>query len=101
MAIPNYTYLYFKMLGPNDVITVGSIFSHTYTCDHEHYELAMAVINSTELLEIGNPSTLVVLDCNELSSSSAFHSTKEPKVVRIDPTDLTKTMQIRTKLPSK
>ena len=33
MAIPNYTYLKLKMLGPNGVITIGSTFSHAYTCD--------------------------------------------------------------------
>ena len=49
MVIPNYTYLKFKMLGPNGVITVGSTFSHAYTCDREHYELATAIINSFEL----------------------------------------------------
>ena len=49
MAIPNYTYLKLKMPGPNGVITVGSIFSHAYTCDREHYELATTVINSAKL----------------------------------------------------
>ena len=49
MAIPNYTYLKLKMPGPNDVITVGSTFSHSNTCDHEHYELTTATINSAEL----------------------------------------------------
>ena len=49
MANPNYTYLKLKMLGPNDVIIVGSTFSHAFTCDHEHFELATTVINSTEL----------------------------------------------------
>ena len=49
MAILNYTYLKLKMQGPNGVVTVGSTFSHTYMCDHEHYELATAVIHSTEL----------------------------------------------------
>ena len=49
MAVPNYTYLKLKMLGPNDVITVGSTFSHAYMCDREHFELATAVINSSEL----------------------------------------------------
>ena len=65
MAIPNYTYLKLKMLGPNGVITVGSTFSHAYTCDHEHYGLATAVINSTELLELRNSSTPAVPNCNE------------------------------------
>ena len=49
MAVPNYTYLKLKMPGPNGVITMGSTFSYAYTCDHEHYELATAVINSSEL----------------------------------------------------
>ena len=31
MVIPNYTYLKLKMPGPNDVITMGSTFSHAYT----------------------------------------------------------------------
>ena len=45
MAIPNYTYLKLKMLGPNGVITISSAFSHAFTCDHEHFELATMVIN--------------------------------------------------------
>ena len=49
MAVPNYTYLKLKMLGPNGVITVGSTFSHAYMCDREHFELATTVINSSEL----------------------------------------------------
>ena len=49
MAIPSYTYLKVKMPGPNDVIIVGSAFSHAFTCDYEHYELATMVINSFEL----------------------------------------------------
>ena len=49
MAIPNYTYLKLKMLGPNGVITVGSTILHAYTCDREHYELATAVINSSKI----------------------------------------------------
>ena len=101
MVISNYTYLKLKMPIPNDIITVGSTFSHAYTCDHEHYELAMVIINSTELPELGNSSTPAVTDCNELTSSSAFHPTKETKVVEIDPTDLTKTVRIGTKLLAK
>ncbi|XP_066316444.1 uncharacterized protein [Miscanthus floridulus] len=50
MAIPNYTYLKLKMLGPNGVITISSAFSHAFACDRENYELATAVVNSSELL---------------------------------------------------
>ena len=101
MAIPNYTYLKLKMLGPNGVITVGSTFSHAYTCDHEHYELATIVINSTELPELRNLATPVVPGRNGQTSSSPFHPTEETKAVEIDPSNLTKMVWIRTKLPAK
>ena len=101
MAIPNYTYLKLKILRPNSIITIGSTFSHAYTCDREHYELATAVINSTELSKLGNSATPAVLDYNGPTSSSAFHPTEETKAVEIDPTDPTKTVRVRTKLPAK
>ena len=101
MTIPNYTYLKLKMPGPKGVITIGSTFSHAYTCDRKHYELATTVINSAELLELRNSVTLAVPDCNEMTSSSAFHPTEETKAVGIDPTDLTKTVWIGTKLLAK
>ena len=48
MAVPNYTYLKLKMLGPNDVITVGSTFSHAFMSDRKHYELATTIVSSFE-----------------------------------------------------
>ncbi|XP_066320156.1 uncharacterized protein [Miscanthus floridulus] len=101
MVIPNYTYLKLKILGPNGIITMCSTFSHAYMYDHEHYELTTAVINSAELLELRNSSTPAVPDYNELTSSSAFHPTKETKGVGIDPNDSTRMMWIGTKLPAK
>ncbi|XP_066392454.1 uncharacterized protein [Miscanthus floridulus] len=101
MVIPNYTYLKLKMPEPNGIITIGSTFLHAYMCDCEHYELATTVINSTELLELGNSVTPVVPNCNGPTSSSAFHPTEETKVVEIDPTDPTKMVRIRPKLPAK
>ena len=101
MAIPNYTYLKLEMPGPNNIITIGSTFLHTYMCDCEHYELNTTVINSTELPELWNLVTLAVPDCNGLTSSNAFHLTKETKAVEIDPADPTKTVRVGTKLPAK
>ncbi|XP_066351223.1 uncharacterized protein [Miscanthus floridulus] len=101
MAISNYTYLKLKMQRPNDIITIGSTFSHAYTCDCEHYELATTVINSVELPEVGNLATPVVPDCNGPTFSSAFHPTEETKAVEIDPTDPTKMVRMRTKLLAK
>ena len=86
MAVPNYTYLKLKMLGPNGVITVGSTFSHAFTCDHEHYELATAIINSSELPWLGELSTPAVPDCNKPTSLTAFRPLEETKTVGIDPT---------------
>ena len=54
MAVPNYTYLKLKMPGPNGFITVGCTFSHAFMCDRKHYELATAVINSSELPQLGS-----------------------------------------------
>ena len=101
MAVPNYTYLKLKMLGPNDVITVGSTFSHAYTCDREHYELATAVINSSELPRLGELSIPAVPDCNKPTSSTAFHPLEETKAVGINPTDPTKMVRIGAKLLAK
>ena len=101
MASPNYTYLKLKMLGPNGVITMGSTFSHAYMCDHEHYELTTAIINSAKLSKLRNSSTPAVLDYNEPTSSTTFHLTEETKSVGIHPTDPTKTVRIGTKLLAK
>ena len=101
MAVSNYTYLKLKMSGPNDIITVDSMFSHTYTCDREHYELATAVINSAKLPQLGESSTPTVPDCNKPTSSTAFRPLKETKAVGIDPTDPTKTVRIGTQLLDK
>jgi hypothetical protein len=50
MAVPNYTYLKLKMLGPNGVITVGSTYRHAYECDVECVEYAEALIANLESL---------------------------------------------------
>jgi hypothetical protein len=50
MAVPNYTYLKLKMLGPNGVITVGSTYRHTYECDVECVEYAEALTKSEALI---------------------------------------------------
>ncbi|XP_066341559.1 uncharacterized protein [Miscanthus floridulus] len=101
MAIPNYTYLKLKMLRLNGVITMGSTFLHANTCDREHYKLATAIINSTELPELRNSVTLAVPDYNEPTSSSAFHPTEETKALEINPTNPTKMIWVGTKLPAK
>ena len=89
------------MPGPNGVITGSSAFSHAFACDREHYELASVVVNSSELPRLGESSTLVVPDCNKLTSSVAFRPLEETKAVGVDPTDPAKTVQIGTQLLAK
>ncbi|XP_066396141.1 uncharacterized protein [Miscanthus floridulus] len=101
MAIYNYTCHKLKMSGPNSVITMSSAFSHAFMCDHEHYELATMVINSTELPRLEESSIPAFPDCNKPTSSIAFHSLKETKAVGVDPTDPTKMVRIGTQLPAK
>ena len=101
MVIPNYTHLKLKIPGPNGVITISSAFSHAFTCDREHFELATAVINSSELPWLRESSTPTVPDCNKPTSSMAFHPLEETKAVGVDPTDPTKMVQIGTQLPAK
>ena len=101
MAIPNYTYLKLKMPGPNGVITVSSTFSHAFMCDHEHFELATVVINSSELPWLEESSTPAVPDYNKPNSSTSFRPLEETKAVGIDPTDPTKMVRIGTQLPAK
>ncbi|XP_066334130.1 uncharacterized protein [Miscanthus floridulus] len=84
------------MFGPNGVITVSSAFSHAFTCDREHYELATAVVNSFELSWLGESLIPVVSDCNKPTSSTSFRPLEETKAVGIDPTDPTMTVQIGT-----
>ena len=96
MAIPNYTCLKLKMLGPNNVITMSSAFSHAFTCDREHYELATIVVNSSELPQLRESSISVVLDYNKPTSSMAFRLLEETKAVGVDPTNPAKTVRIGT-----
>ena len=71
---------------------MSSAFSHAFTCDREHFELATAVINSSELPRLRESSTPAVLDYNKPSSSTALRLLEETKAVGVDPTDPAKTV---------
>jgi hypothetical protein len=78
MAVPNYTYLKLKILGPHGVITIGTPFQHPYECDAECCKLTTATIASKELTVIKEGITEEAPD----SKRSAGYSS-EGKVVRI------------------
>jgi hypothetical protein len=49
MAVPNYTYLKLKILGPKGIITVGPTYQRSYECDAECFQFAEAIIRSERL----------------------------------------------------
>jgi hypothetical protein len=96
MVVPNYTYLKLKMPGLNDVVMVSGSIKQAYDCSHQHFELATIIANSTELKRLRETMVEDAPDRNEPTSSSAFHLTKDTKVIEVDPNDLTKTLRIET-----
>ena len=42
MAIPNHTYLNYKMPGPHRIITIGSGLQKPHICERENYDITTA-----------------------------------------------------------
>ncbi|XP_066358289.1 uncharacterized protein [Miscanthus floridulus] len=82
MAVPNYTYLKLKMLGPSGVITVGTSFQHAYECEVECCDHAMIIVASGELTTIRKEVTKEAPDPKR--STGSFEPTKGSKKVLID-----------------
>jgi hypothetical protein len=100
MAVPNYTYLKLKMLGPNGVITIGPSYEHAYECDVECVEHRDAILESATLA--------ADLDglANEISDpkhhAGSFEPVEDVKLVPHDPSDPKgKTLSISATLDSK
>jgi hypothetical protein len=83
MAVPNYTYLKMKMLGPKGVITVGSSIEHAFDCDVECVEHAEALVLVTNLEKLVN---------EDLDSSAkhvgSFEAAEQTKEVPLNPAAL-------------
>jgi hypothetical protein len=100
MAVPNYTYLKLKMLGPNGIITVRSTYRHTYECDVECVEYAEALAESEAL----------IVDLEHLSQEAPdakrhagnFEPVEAVKSVSLDPSnDASKQVRISSELDPK
>jgi len=83
MAIPNYTYLKLKMLGPKGVITVSSSYEHAYECDVECIEYGEAVVNITELAS--RLEALVAEALEPKHHAGSFELAEGTKKVPLDP----------------
>ena len=83
MVVPNYTYLKLKMPGPRGVITAGSSFQHTYQCEVDSCELALAVLASEELALIRMETPQEPPDSNRKVGS--FEPAEGVKEIPLDP----------------
>ena len=100
MAVPNYTYLKLKMLGPHGVITIGTSFQHAYECEVECCGHAVAIIASRELAAIKKEVTKEAPDTKK--STGSFKLAEGSKEVLIDPSNSEgKTVRIGTTLSTK
>jgi hypothetical protein len=100
MAVPNYTYLKLKMLGPNGSITVGSTYRHAYECDVECVEYAEAIAESEALI--------ADLDCLSKEAPDVkrhagnFEPAEAVKTVALDPNnDACKHVRVGSELDPK
>ncbi|XP_066323446.1 uncharacterized protein [Miscanthus floridulus] len=82
MAVPNYTHLKLKILGPGGVITVGTSFQRTYECEVECCGHAATIVASGELAAM-KEVTEEAPDTKKLTGS--FEPTEGSKEVLIDP----------------
>ena len=82
MAVPNYTYLKLKMLGPSGVITIGTSFQRAYECEVECYDDAVAIVASKELAAIEKEVTEEAPDPKR--SARSFEPVEGAKEALID-----------------
>ena len=83
LAVPNYTYLKLKMLGPCGVITIGTSFQRAYKCEVECCEHDTAIVASKELAAI---RVEVIEEAPDPKRSvGSFKPIEDAKEVLIDP----------------
>ena len=101
MAVPNYTYLKLKLLGPNGVITVSGSFEQAYISSREHFDLVTTAANSAELGQLRAATPECRLDPGKPSQAPTFVLTVETKSVLVDDADPTKTVRVSSQLSAK
>ena len=83
MAIPSYTYLKLKLIGPCRVITIGTSFQRAYECEVKCCKHATAIVASKELAAIREDVVEEVPDPKR--SAGSFEPVEGAKEVPIDP----------------
>jgi hypothetical protein len=84
MAVPNYTNLKMKMLGPKGVVTVGSSIEHAFDCDVECVEHAEALaLDETLVMDLDKLAN-EGLD-SSVKHAGSFEAAEQTKEVPLDP----------------
>ncbi|XP_066395828.1 uncharacterized protein [Miscanthus floridulus] len=83
MAVPNYTYLKLKMIGPNGIIMIESMYEHAYDCDIECIEYAEALAKAETL--IAHLDQLSGEAPDSKRRTGVFEPTEAIKLILIDP----------------
>jgi hypothetical protein len=101
VAVPHYTYLLWRILGPNCPITVKGTFALSDKCDRDFHKLSesfgmQAEYEATKLTtnHDGMP------DGGRPLQEQAFDTSKDSKEVQIHPTDPRNTTYIATNMDS-
>ena len=83
MAVPNYTYLKLKMLGPSGIITIESTYEHAYDYDVECIEYAEALAEAETLIAHLNQLSGEAPDSKHRAGT--FKPVETIKLVPVDP----------------
>ena len=99
MAVPHYTYLLWRIPGPNGPITVSGSFAVSDKCDRDFHKLSesfgmQAEYEATKLTTNHD----VLPDGGRSLQEQAFDTSKDSKEVQVHPTDPKKTTSIAANL---
>ncbi|XP_066368033.1 uncharacterized protein [Miscanthus floridulus] len=83
MAVPNYTYLKLKMLGPSAIITIDSMYEHVYDRNVECIEYVEALTEAETLIAHLDQLSGKVPDSKH--RTGAFEPAEAIKLVSVDP----------------
>ena len=83
MAIPNYTYLKLKMLGPHGVITIDTPFQRAYECEVECCDHTSTVVATKELATLREEVAEKMPDAK--TTTGSFKPAEGSKEVHVDP----------------
>jgi hypothetical protein len=101
MAVPHYTYLILRMLGPHATITAKGDFDLSDTCNKKFHKMAQTFSMTAEYARLkGDTDYNILPDVGRTLPYQAFDSTRDAKKVRVHPSDLEKTTSITSNLTS-